>query len=119
MVFNDGAASQHQPQGAPIGAARDYSAVSAYAIDPATSTVQEAWRFDYGQTILSLFCSSAYESSDGSVLVDYAVAEHFTQTRIVGLDPQHNVVFDFRYPTQLCNTGWNAIPIALDAFVVS
>jgi len=36
-------------------------AVSAYSIDAASGTAQEMWRFDYGQTIFTPYCSSAYE----------------------------------------------------------
>ena len=114
MVFNDGYASSNQPAGAPAGQSLSYSAVSAYSIDSATSTAQEVWRFDYGQSIYSFVCSSAYEASGGSVLVDYAVADGDTEARLVGLDAAHNVVFDFEYPTQFCNTSWNATPIAFD-----
>jgi hypothetical protein len=118
MVFNDGGPSFNQPAGAPAGQSLSYSAVSAYSIDSATSTAHEVWRFDYGQSIYSFVCSSAYEASGGSLLVDYAVADGVTEARLVGLDAAHNVVFDFEYPTQLCNTSWNASPIALDDFSI-
>ncbi len=114
MLFNDGEQSLNQPPGAPPGASRAYSAVSAYAIDPSALTAREVWRFEYGQTILSTFCSSAYEASGKSILVDYALADGGTNARIVGLDANHDVVFDFKYPTHLCNTAWNAEPIAFD-----
>jgi len=48
------------------------------------------------------------------VLVNYAVADTRTHARLVGLDSQRNVVFDFQYPTNVCNTSWNAEPIPLD-----
>jgi arylsulfate sulfotransferase len=118
MVFNDGAASVNQPAGAPAGQTLNYSAVSAYSIDSAAGTAQEVWRFDYGQSISARFCSSAYEASGGSLLVDYATAAADTEARLVGLDAAHNVVFDFQYPTQSCDTSWNATPIALDDFSI-
>ena len=34
-------------------------------------------------------------------------------------DGGHNVVFDFAYPTNGCDTSWNAVPIALDDFVIT
>jgi arylsulfate sulfotransferase len=117
MVFNDGAPSVNQPAGAPAGQSRSYSAVSAYSIDSAAGTAQEVWTFDYGQSIYSPFCSSAYEASGGSLLVDFALAAG-TDARLVGLDAVHNVVFDFQYPTQGCNTSWNATPIAFDDFSI-
>jgi hypothetical protein len=112
MLFNDGAASFNQPIGAPAGDSRSYSAVSTYAIDPINQTAKEVWRFDYGQTVLSQICSSAYESSGKSILVNYAVANGGTLARLVALDVNHQVVFDFQYPNAGCNTSWNAIPIS-------
>src|SRR5688572_28794485 len=82
LLFNNGLGSLNQPAGAPAGESRSYSAVSAYAIDVASRSAQEAWRFDHGQSILSDFCSSAYESGAGaSVLVSYAVADGRTHAR--------------------------------------
>jgi hypothetical protein len=88
--------------------------VSAYSIDAATGTATNPWNFDYGQTIYSDICGSAYEASDQSILVDYAVADTRTHARLVGLDPQHNVIFDFQYPTNVCSTSWNAEPVPLE-----
>jgi arylsulfate sulfotransferase len=120
MVFNDGEPSFNQPPGAPAGQSRAYSAVCAYSIDSTSGTAQEVWRFDYGQSIFSPICSSAYEVPGGSVLADYAVAANYTEARLVGLDAAHNVVFDFQYPTQkTCNTSWNAIPIALEDLAIN
>jgi arylsulfate sulfotransferase len=118
MIFNDGAASQNQPAGAPAGQTLNYSAVSAYSIDSAAGTAQEVWRFDNGQSISARFCSSAYEASGASLLVDYATAAADTEARLVGVDAAHNVVFDFEYETQACNTSWNATPIAFDDFSI-
>ena len=119
LLFNDGYPSIQQPVGAPQGASRPYSAVSAYAIDPVQMTAEEVWRFDDGQSIDSTICSSAYESGDRSVLVDFAFAAGGTSARLIGLDATHQVVFDFQYPnTDGCGTAWNAIPIGLDHLVV-
>lgn len=116
MLFNNGLGSVNQPEGESAGDSRSYSAVSAYAIDAASRSAQESWRFDYGQSILSDICSSAYEGgADGSVLVSYAVADQRTRARLVGLDPGRRVVFDFEYVSAGCNTSWNAKPIAFDA----
>jgi hypothetical protein len=121
MLFNDGLGSLNQPVGEPAGLTLPYSAVSAYTIDTASMTAQETWRFDNGESIDSTVCSSAYEALGQSVLVDYAVAANFSQTRMVGLDANHDVVFDFQYTNQpgTCNTSWNAIPIALDNLTIS
>ena len=67
----------------------------------------------------SYICSSVYEASGKSLLIDYATADSDTRTRLVGLDGGHNVVFDFAYPTNGCDTSWNAVPIALDDFLIT
>ena len=33
--------------------------------------------------------------------------------RLVGLNDQHEVVFDFQYEARGCNTSWNAVPVPL------
>lgn len=119
MVFNDGDGSADQPAGQSPGISRTFSAVSAYTIDAKSLTATDVFDFEYGQTIYSPVCGSAYEAKGHSILVDYATADHFTQTRLVGLDGNHNVIFDFQYPTVPCVTSWNAIPMPLDAMLVS
>ena len=114
MVFNNGLGSLNAPMGTPPGETRTYSAVSAYSIDPVAMTATQVWEFDHDQTISSIVCSSAYEASGGSLLVDYAFTQGGTKTRLLGLDADHSVVFDFEYPTTGCNTAWNAEPIPLD-----
>ena len=114
MLFNDGLGSFNQPAGAPAGESRTYSAVSAYSIDEQSMTAQNIWNYSADESIYSAVCSSAYEATGKSILVDYAVAENFTKALLVGLDSNHNVAFEFQYPTSPCNTSWNARPIALD-----
>lgn len=114
MLFNDGLGSLNQPAGQPAGESRTYSAVSTYAIDPQAMTATEVSRFDYGQSIYSDICSSAYEVADRSLLVSYAVAESRTKARLVGLDAARTVRFDFEYATSGCSTSWNAQPIAFE-----
>ena len=118
MLFNDGLGSVNQPAGAPAGETRTYSAVSAYSISEASRTAQNVWNYDAGQAIYSSVCSSAYEAADKSLLVDYAVADSFTQALLVGLDSNHDVVFEFEYPTNGCDTSWNARPINLDNLII-
>jgi arylsulfate sulfotransferase len=119
MVFNDGYPSTNQPAGEPAGEARTYSAISAYSVDAAAGAAQEVWRFDYGRALYSPFCSSVYEATSGSLLVDFAMADNQTQARLVGLDAAHNVVFDFAYSNVGCNTSWNATPIVLNDLTIS
>jgi hypothetical protein len=119
LLFNNGAPSFNQPAGAPAGQSRTYSAVSSYVLDEAGMTATEAWHFDYGQQIYSPFCSSTQQFADGSVLLDYATAEGDTAMRLVGLaGAQHQVVFDYRYANQGCNTAWNSQPIHLESLAI-
>jgi hypothetical protein len=119
LLFNNGTPSFNQPKGEPKGARRLYSAVASYKIDEAHMTVTQQWVFDYGQSLQSRLCSSARQLPDGSVLVDYAQAAGGTQTHIVGLNPAHEVVFDYQYVNHGgCRTSWNSQPIALDALSI-
>jgi arylsulfate sulfotransferase len=118
LLFNDGLGSQNQPAGAPAGETRTFSAVSAYSIDTSTMTAQNVWNFEDGQTIYSYICSSAYTAPGKSLLIDYATADSGTQALLVGLDANHNVAFEFEYPTQQCNTSWNAVSIPLDSMTI-
>jgi hypothetical protein len=78
-------------------------------------TGHEVWRYDHGQDIKTPMCGSAYEGNDQSLLIDYATADSSTHTRLVGLDANHAVAFDYEYANANCSTGWNARPIAFDA----
>jgi arylsulfate sulfotransferase len=113
LLFNSGTASEHQPDGAPRGESRTYSAVSAYRIDIATMTATEVWRFDYGRSLYADHCSSAYEAGR-SFLISYARVNDRVYARLVGLNSQRDVVFDFQYEARGCNTSWNAVPIPLE-----
>lgn len=119
MLFNDGLGSLQQPAGASAGETRTYSAVSTYAIDESSMTARNAWNYTADEAIYSSICSSAYQVADQSLLVDYAVADDHTHALLVGLDPSHNVIFKFEYPTVGCFTSWNAIPVAMDNLKVS
>ena len=120
MVMNDGLGSQNQPAGEPAGLTRSYSEVSTYAVDTATMTAQQMWGFDYGQSIYSDYCGSSYEASGNTYLVDYATTSPAGNARLVGLDSNHNVVFDFQYSSPLtCSSSWNAVPISLENLVIS
>ena len=117
MVMNDGEQSANNPPGTSAGVQRTYSAVSAYAIDETAMTATEVWDFAYGQSIFSPICGSVYEAPGSTYLVDYATADKETEARVVGLDSNHNVVFDFQYASPPCQTSWNAVPIPLEQMV--
>ena len=104
----------HQPAGAPAGAARPSSAVSAYAIDAAARTATEVWRFEDPQRLSAPICSSAHQMEDGTLLVDYATVHDGTTARVMGVSADGQVVFDFEYANVGCATSWHAQPIAFD-----
>ncbi len=114
MVFNDGLGSLNQPPGEPAGLTRTYSEVNAYSVNTSTMTAHQVWNFNYGQTVYSAICGSSYESGN-SYLVDFATADNGAEARLVGLDSNHNVVFDFQYASPFgCGAAWNAIPIPME-----
>ena len=115
MVFNNGLGSVNQPSGEPAGLSRSYSEVSAYSVNTAAMTAQNVWNFNYGQSIYSPICGSSYEAPGNTYLVDYATADNEAEARLVGLDANQNVVFDFQYASpSVCGAAWNAIPIPFE-----
>ena len=114
MLFDNGQPASNPPPGGATGAFRPYSGVAAFQIDPLARTATQLWRFDHDPAIKAPFCSSAYEAADGSVLVSYATADNFAHARLIGLDSQRRVTFDFQYDTTPCGTSWNAVPLALE-----
>ncbi len=120
MVFNDGLGSMNQPTGEPAGITRNYSEVSTYAVNTAALTAQQIWKFDYGQSIDSTLCGSSYEALGKTYLVDFATANNGAEARLVGLDSNQNVVFDFQYASpSVCGAAWNAIPIPMENLQVN
>lgn len=114
MVFNDGYGSLNQPAGQPAGLSRTYSEVSAYSVNAAAMTANNVWNFNKGKTVYSAICGSSYETA-GSYLVDFATADNGADARVIGLDPNKNVVFDFEYQSPSdCNAAWNAIEIPME-----
>jgi hypothetical protein len=120
MVFNDGLGSLNQPSGEPAGLSRTYSEVSAYSVNAATMTAQNVWNFNYGQSIYSPICGSSYEALGNTYLVDFATADNYAEARLVGVDPNQNVVFDFQYASPSpCSAAWNAIPIRMEKLQIT
>ncbi|HUX44530.1 MAG TPA: aryl-sulfate sulfotransferase [Terracidiphilus sp.] len=115
MVFNDGEGSLNQPAGESAGISRNFSEVSTYSVNAGAMTAHQVWSFDYGQSIFSPYCGSSYEAPGHTYLVDFATADNMTEARLVGLDSNHNVVFDFQYASPTgCGAAWNVIPIPLE-----
>lgn len=114
MLFDNGQPASNPPPGGATGAFRAYSGVAAFQIDAVARTATQLWRFDHDPAIKAPFCSSAYEAADGSVLVSYATVDNFSHARLIGLDSQRQIAFDFQYDTTPCGTSWNAVPVPLE-----
>jgi hypothetical protein len=115
LLFTDGTPSLNQPAGAPAGAALPASSVCTYEIDASGRTARQVWQFDHEPALYSAYCSSAYQMADGTLLIDYAMANG--QAVLVGLGPEHQTAFEMSFPTEGCNTAWNAEPIAFTDLV--
>lgn len=118
LMFNNGYASLQEPPGTPAGSNPGFSSVSRYAIDEAAHTAVEVWTYEHGRDLLADICSSAYPMGQGGYVIDYASADARTHARLVGLDADGNVVFDYQYPTGPCQTAFIAVPIEFDALVL-
>jgi outer membrane protein assembly factor BamB len=118
MLFNNGTASFNQPPGAPAGSNPGFSAVSKYAIDEQARTAAEVWTYEHHRDIWSDVCSSAYQVSQGGYLIDYASAYGRTRAKLVGLDADGQVGFDYEFPSARCDTIFAATPIDFEALVL-
>jgi hypothetical protein len=118
MLFNNGTASFSNPPGTPAGLNPGFSAVSKYAIDEAARTAAEVWTYEHNRDLWSDICSSAYQVSQGSYLINYSTAYGRTRAKLVGLDASGKVAFDYEYPTQACITSFNAVAIDFGSLVV-
>jgi hypothetical protein len=122
LLFNNGLNTISPPPGAPAGELRSFSSVSTYSIDTANRTAQETWRFDYDKSP-SNFCSSVFQTTDGSTLIDYAVVPtplssdlwRITDSRLVGLDSTRQVAFDFEIWNPSFCASWTAQPLPFEA----
>jgi hypothetical protein len=119
MLFNNGTASANNPPGTPAGVNPGFSAVSKYTIDEAGRTATEVWTYEHNRDIWSDICSSAYQVSQGSYLINYSSAYGRTRAKLLGLDASGNVAFDYEYPNQVCDTSFNAVIIDFASLVLN
>ena len=114
----------YQPAGSPVGATLPYSIVAAYSIDGNNRTAHQVWQYDHGQYPPPDLCSSVFQSSDGSTLINYAVwpaaiktyPRQITFATIVGLDSARQPSFEFQYLNgSFCTTSWAAEPLPFEA----
>jgi hypothetical protein len=119
LLFDDGAASDVQ---IPSGAHRNYAAPRKYQLDLQANVAKEIWNYTRNQSVSTPYCGSVYEDVPFNYLIDYALVGGSNQSstamaEIVGLDASGKKIFDYRYPTQGCETVWNAIPVHLERLV--
>ena len=112
LLFNNGLGSLNQPPAMPPGVTRNYSTPSRYAIDEKAGTAREVWTYERERTLYSDICSSVYEGTPGNYLIAYSVLYSRTTARLLGVDTQGKVAFDFAYPTSVCDTVFIAQPLA-------
>jgi arylsulfate sulfotransferase len=107
MLFDNGYQSFNH---SPSGSSRSYSSPRQYQITIKGSKFEakEVWSFEHSQTVWSPICSSIYQSGT-SYLIDYA--SEGGGIRLVGLDSQSHIAFEYKLPGTAYYSGWNALPI--------
>ncbi len=108
MLFDNGYQSFNH---SPSGSSRGYSAPRQYSINEQTKTAREVWTFDHGQTVWSSICSSIYQDNN-SYLIDYA--SDGGGIRLLGMDANKAVAFEWQLPWVPFYYGWNALPIHIE-----
>lgn len=115
LLFDNGSKSTFQM---PQGLSRSYSSPRKYRLDLNAMTATEVWNYDMGQSILSPFCSSIHEDAPLNYIIDYALVglQGVTASaRLLGLDAAGKQIFYYEYPTHLCDTAYNTLPIHLES----
>jgi arylsulfate sulfotransferase len=115
LVLDNGQQSLFQ---SPRGAQRYYASPRKYSLDPIGRTATEVWNFPMNQSVHCPFCSSVYEDSPYSYLIDYAFVNGGTPlptfAQLLGLNAAGERVFYYQYPTVSCDTAYNSIPLHLE-----
>ncbi|MDQ3546680.1 MAG: aryl-sulfate sulfotransferase, partial [Verrucomicrobiota bacterium] len=122
LLFDNGFfGTFHQPP----GVNRTYSSPRKYQLnltDPIVGgnpgTAAEVWNYEQNQTVYSPICSSIYEDAPLNYLIDYAFVGGFTAmppyAQLLGLNAAGETAFYYQYPTNFCDTAYNALPIHLE-----
>ena len=110
MLFDNGLFSVNHT---PSGSSRGYSVPRQYSINTANGHFEatETWNYEHGRSVWSPICSSIYQSGN-SYLVDYA--SEAGGIRLMGLDANSNVAFEYKLPDSAIQFGWNALPIRIE-----
>jgi arylsulfate sulfotransferase len=102
----------------PPGVQRNYASPRKYQLNLDTKVATEVWNHDMGHAINSPICSSVYEDAPQNYLIDYsvvgAIGAQSRHAQLLGLNAAGERIFYFQYPTDFCNTAFNAIPLHLE-----
>ena len=115
MLFDNGVPSNNAGVGQPIGAARLYSAPRKYRLDLKKRTATEVWTYGAERNIYCRVTGSVYQMGQ-SMLINYASELNQQYVRLVGLDRNGVVAFEYRWKG-LQTLGWNAVPYDLSGRV--
>jgi len=110
MLFDNGMASNTQ---SPAGETRTVSQPRRYLLNLTARTATETWAFVHSPAINSPICSSIYQSG-ASYLIDYA-SENWGNVRLVGIDANNNIAFEYLLAGANWDRGWNALPIHIES----
>ncbi|MEY4313169.1 MAG: hypothetical protein RLZZ319_678, partial [Actinomycetota bacterium] len=109
MLFDNGYASfAHSP----AGSSRGVSMPRQYVINERKRTATEVWSYEHSPAVWSPICSSIYQYGS-SYLVDYASEDG--GIRLVGLNVDNTVGFEYKISGSNYSWGWNALPINFGA----
>lgn len=114
LVLDNGESSWLQQ---PPGVQRNYASPRKYQLNLDTKVATEVWNHDMGRSINSPICSSVYEDAPLNYLIDYSIVgglgvQH-QYAQLLGLNAAGQTIFYFQYPTNFCDTAFNAIPLHL------
>jgi arylsulfate sulfotransferase len=102
----------------PPGVQRNYASPRKYQLNLNTRVATEVWNHEIGQAINSPICSSVYEDAPLNYLIDYSIVGGIgaqnQYAQLLGLSATGETIFYFQYPTDACNTAFNAIPVHLE-----
>jgi arylsulfate sulfotransferase len=102
----------------PPGVQRSFASPRKYKLDLNARTATEVWNHEMNQAINSPICSSVYEDAPLNYLIDYSIVGGLgaqnQYAQLLGLNAAGETIFYFQYPTDFCNTAFNAIPVHLE-----
>ena len=115
LVLDNGRNSWFQQ---PPGVERSFASPRKYKLDLNAKIATEVWNHEMDQAIDSPICSSVYEDAPLNYLIDYSIVGGLgaqnQYAQLLGLNAAGETIFYFQYPTYVCFTAFNAIPVHLE-----